>query len=102
MNARSAYWGLVAPPGYPAEEVVYVRFRGDWWKNISATDLSAVQAKLRAILDGPADKRRATLFAGDPSYGDRSAAIAPVKDLAAMVKKIDFAEVIFYDTSTGR
>ncbi len=50
-----------------------------------------------ALLDGPVDNR--------VGYGmqvtakdEMATVIAPVKDLEALAKKIDFAEVVFYDT----
>ena len=93
VMARSARWGALPPPGYPPEQVVYVRFRGDWSK-----DALSVAGKLKSLLEGPEEKRGVWGLDRDISTGAWIAVIAPVTDLKALTKKIDFAEVIYYDT----
>lgn len=92
VMARSACWGTPPPPRYPPEQVVYVRFRGDWSKQEFAA-----QVKLKDLLDGPAEKRHAWTVDRSSYFGDWATAVAPVADLGALVKRIDFAEVVFFD-----
>ncbi|MCE9563627.1 MAG: DUF3299 domain-containing protein [Planctomycetes bacterium] len=93
VMVRSARWGTLPPPSFPAEQVVYVRFRGDW-----SSDAFVVQGKLKALLDGPVEKRHVWALDRDLSSGTWGTAIAPVTDLAALAKKVDFAEVLHFDT----
>jgi hypothetical protein len=91
VTARSVRWGLFPPPGFPPEQVVYVRLRGGW----SDENANATRAKLEALLDGPAEKRH--IVAMQREQGDWATAMAPVNDLAKLVTRIDFAEVLLFD-----
>lgn len=94
VMARSAHWNNLAPIGYKEEEIVYVRLHGDW-----AGKSGMAQEKLEALLDGPPEQRVVMSLSGSPSDGGNySTTMAPVKDLDALAKKIDFAEVILHDS----
>ena len=53
---------------------------------------------MKSLLEGPEEKRGVWGLDRDISTGAWIAVIAPVTDLKALTKKIDFAEVIYYDT----
>lgn len=112
---REAKWGLdkdiqKASQEHPAKQVVCVRIRG------AVKDTEDLRAKFLSLLDGPAEKRlisemkvraqdeKMTAIApsGLPVVGERAKelamVIAPVENLEALAKKIDFAQVRFLDT----
>lgn len=93
VTALSARWGQSPFKEHPEQQTVYVRLRGDW-----SQEAAVAQANLRAILEGPEEKRRVRALSANPLSGDWSTTMAPVSDLEALVKKIDFADVVFYDT----
>lgn len=93
VAARTARWDNPPPQGFPEGEVVYVQLRGDW-----SEKTVEVQNRLKALLDGPADKRVVWTLSGGPNDGGHyHTAMAPAKDLDALAKKIDFAQVILAD-----
>jgi len=103
VTARKARWGLegkvrTVSKEHPGDQVVCVRIRGDFLKDdkhflLGVADL---RPKLAALLYGPADKR--SVYGMEIRDGEMATVIAPVKDLEALTKKIDFADVLFYDT----
>jgi hypothetical protein len=95
VTAREARWDMETDAAavsqeHPVDQVVCVRVRG------GADGPGDVRRMLCALLDGEAEARTVR-GVGLPDSRQRGLVIAPVKDLEALAKKIDFARVVFVD-----
>jgi hypothetical protein len=86
----------------PTEQMAFLRFRKELALSLgSPVEKKAYEEKLKSLVEGP-EEQRAVSQQIPASDGAEEIAIvvSPVKDFAAFIRKIDFAEVLFSDVET--
>jgi hypothetical protein len=87
---------------HPADQLVYLQFRGELAKELFTgfDKIGRTRERVKALLDGVEESRSVSRPSVDLYTEDVGLVVSPVKDFGALVRKIDFAEVLFSDAET--